>query len=105
MATYCEEGLTRGHVSLVSYVTHSNFQCVIFFRSIFYVGPAFSLFLCKKKVKRCTQAKDQTIGAYPGFLIMKHAQEYCYSSLDGTLKSIAGLPPQQYVARTIYTPE
>ena len=35
-------------------------------------------------------------GAYLGFLIMKHAQEYCCSSLDGKLVH-RRVTPQQYV--------
>ena len=42
-------------------------------------------------------------GAYPGFLNMKHAYEYCYSPLDGMLVH-RKVTPQQYVARAhMYT--
>ena len=38
-------------------------------------------------------------GAYPGFLSMKHAQEYCYSPVVGMLVYL-GVTSQQYVTGT-----
>ena len=41
---------------------------------------------------------------YNGFLSMKHAKEYCYSSLDRMLVNRRVIP-QQYVSVPIYEPE
>ena len=53
--------------------------------------------------KGAYKANAQTAKGYPGFLSMKHAQEYCYSPLDGMLAHCR-VTPQQYVAGThLYT--
>ena len=51
-----------------------------------------------KNGKRTHEPKAQTAGAYPGFLSMKHAYEYC-TPLDGMLVH-RRVTPQQYVAGT-----
>ena len=38
-----------------------------------------------KRGKGAQDPKAQTDRTYPGFFIMKHASEYCYSPLDGML--------------------
>ena len=55
---------------------------------------------CHKKGKGngLYKPKAQTARAYPGFLSMKNAYEYCYSPLDGMLAPQDY--PQQYVAHT-----
>ena len=45
------------------------------------------------------EPKAQTAGAYPGFISMKHLQEYCYSPLDRMLVH-RRVTPQQYVTGT-----
>ena len=49
------------------------------------------------------EPQAQTARAYPGFISMKHLQEYRYSPLDGMLVH-HGVTPEQYVASThLYT--
>ena len=56
-----------------------------------------------KKGKGAQKPKAQTAGSYPSFLSIKHAQEYCYSPLDGMVVHHR-VTPQQYVAGThLYT--
>ena len=56
-----------------------------------------------KKVKAHTRQRPKTARAYPGFLSMKHATEYCYSHLDGMLVH-RRVTLQHYVASThLYT--
>ena len=55
----------------------------------------FNIFILGKG-NSTLEPKAQTAGAYHGFLNMRHAQEYCYSSLDGMLVC-RRVTPQQYV--------
>ena len=50
----------------------------------------------KVMVRAYTSQKTKQLYAYPGFLGMKHAWEYCYSPLDGMLVHRRATP-QQYV--------
>ena len=86
----------------------------------FEIGPKFSethgfqgIILCPSirsgaiifilgKGNSTLEPKAQMAGAYLGFLIMKHAQEYCCSSLDGKIVHHR-VTPQQYVSGT-HTP-
>ena len=55
------------------------------------------------KGKGVHKPKAQMARAYPSFLSMKHAEEYCYSPLDGMLVH-RRVTPQQYVTGThLYT--
>ena len=56
--------------------------------------------------KGAYEPKAQIAGAYFVFLLMKHAEEYCYSLLDRNLvhRRVTPPPPQQGVASThLYT--
>ena len=53
--------------------------------------------------KGVQEPKAQTAGAYPGFLSMKHALEYCYSPLDGMLVRRRATP-SSISPVPIYTP-
>ena len=48
-----------------------------------------------EKGKGAHELKAKTSAAYPGFLSMKHAQDYCYSTLDGTLVHRRVTPQQR----------
>ena len=53
-------------------------------------------FLSKVKLKMGGhEPKVQSVRAYPGFLSMKHAWEYCYSPLDGMLSKVPCLGKQR----------
>ena len=64
--------------------------------------------------RECTRGKGahdpkaQTAGAYPDFLSVKHAQEYCYSPLVGMLVhrrvTSPPPPPNSMSPVPIYTP-
>ena len=63
--------------------------------------------------RECTRGKGahdpkaQTAGAYPDFLSVKHAQEYCYSPLVGMLvhRRVTSPPPPNSMSPVpIYTP-
>ena len=60
-------------------------------------------FVVEKRLRRI-RAKGPNGGAYPRVLNMKHAQEYCYSSLEGMLVH-RGATPQEYLAGTYGTEE
>ena len=57
----------------------------------------------RHKGKSAHEPRTQAAGAYPAFVSMKHAKEYCYSPLYGMLVH-RRVTPQQYVASThLYT--
>ena len=74
MTAYSVEDRTPGHVSLVGYMLLILIFSVVMLviRSILYVGQAFSLFLCKKRLRQ-VRAKGSNGRSLPGFLSMKHA--------------------------------
>ena len=72
MTAYSVEDLTLGHVSLVDYMLLILiFSVMLVIRSILYVGRAFSLFICKKRLRQ-VRAKGSNGRRLLGFLSMKH---------------------------------
>ena len=72
MTAYSVEDRTPGHVSLVGYMLLILiFSVMLVIRSILYVGRAFSLFICKKRLRQ-VRANGSNGRSLPGFLSMKH---------------------------------
>ena len=73
MTAYSVEDRTPGHVSLVGYMLLILiFSVMLVIRSILYVGRAFALFICKKRLRQ-VRAKGSNGRSLPGFLSMKYA--------------------------------
>ena len=80
----------------------SSFFLILRYNSHFF---HFSFFdhCYKVKVKAHTSQRPKGTGAYPGFLSIKHAQEYCYSPLDGMLVHRMVTHQQNVAGTHLYT--
>ena len=94
--------MSSKHPSLSTQVLFSTtLSRTIIFHS--WAQPILLGYNIRHKGKCAHEPRTQTAGAYPAFVSMKHAKEYCYSPLYGMLVH-RRVTPQQYVAGThLYT--
>ena len=106
--TYIWVRVLNQDVVLSGYNVPSNVSILSSFFLILRHNSHFFLFsffdhCYKVKVKAHTSQRPKMTGAYPGFLNIKHAQEYCYSPLDGMLVHRMVTHQQNVAGTHLYT--